>query len=229
MVQRIHDKQGNLLGALTRNRYGSVVLNTPRLMILDVDNQDLQPKPEQASSKPFSLSEFLRNLFSTLPPVSPPPSLLPPELLAQVQLRLAAWLHLYPNWNFRLYRTRLGFRLIVTYQLLDPNSPEAQEVFAAMRTDPIYVRLCQMQDCYRARLSPKPWRIGWMRPTHHFPYDTAEQQVQQQEWEQQYTARSEAFSVCEWVGEYGSGYVLPEVECLIMLHDETCLGGKKLA
>ncbi|WP_022823959.1 hypothetical protein [Hymenobacter norwichensis] len=223
LIQRVHDSQGNQIAALTRNRYGSLVLNAPRLMMLDVDDQGLQPEPE---SEPFSLRHFLRNLFSPLPP---PPRLSPPELREQLRLRLTAWLQLYPDWNFRLYRTCLGFRLLVTHQLLDPNSPKAQEVFSAMRTDKIYVRLCQMQNCYRARLSPKPWRIGWRRPPHSFPYRGPEEEQEQQQWEQQYIVRSEAFSVCEWVGEYGSSYVLPEVKSLIELHDEVCLGGKKLA
>ena len=223
LIQRIQDAQGGELGAITRNRYGSLVLNTPRFMMLDVDDHDLgQSTPRNPG--PFSFGRFFRNLFS--PPPPPPPA---PDAHTQLQMRLAAWLQLYPAWNFRLYRTRLGFRLLITHELLSPNGPEAQEVFAAMRTDSIYVRLCQKQDCYRARLSPKPWRVGWGRPPHAFPHNTAELRQQQQDWEQQYNARSEDFSVCQWVGEYGSGHVCPEAALLIKLHDDACLGSKKLA
>ncbi|RSK42531.1 hypothetical protein [Hymenobacter perfusus] len=227
LIRRVYDTQGRELGAVTRNRYGSLVLNAPRLMILDVDDHDLrQAMPRQPNVVPFSFSRFLRHLFNPPPPPAPLP---PPDTHDQLQLRLAAWLHLHPEWNFRLYRTRLGFRLIVTHRLLAPDSPEAQEVFAAMRTDSRYMHLCEKQDCYRARLSPKPWRIGWMRPPHPFPYDTAEQGQQQLEWEQQYHARSTEFSVCQWVGEYGSGHIYPEAETLITLHDDACLGDRKLA
>ncbi|AHJ96436.1 hypothetical protein [Hymenobacter swuensis] len=227
LIRRVYDPQGKELGAITRNRYGSLVLNAPRLMILDVDDYDLrQAMPRQPSTVPFSFSRFLRNLFNPPPPLAPLPL---PDAHDQLQLRLASWLQLHPEWNFRLYRTRLGFRLIVTHQFLAPDSPEAQAVFAAMRTDSLYVRLCEKQDCYRARLSPKPWRIGWMRPAHAFPHDTAEQRLQQQEWEQQYHARSETFAVCQWVGEYGSSHVCPGAETLITLHDAACLGDGKLA
>ncbi|MDU0371659.1 hypothetical protein ACFPAF_14740 [Hymenobacter endophyticus] len=225
LVQRVQDAQGRELGAITRNRYGSLVLNAPSFMMLDVDDHDLQQSlPRKSATEPFSLRGFLRTLFN--PPPPPPPL---PDAQAQLQLRLAAWLQLYPAWNFRVYRTRLGFRILVTHQLLHPTSAEAREVFAAMRTDSLYVRLCQQQECYRARLSPKPWRVGWRRPPHPFPYDTAAQRAQQQEWEQQYHTRSEEYSVCRWVGEYGSGHVCPEAAVLTELHDAACLGDKKLA
>ncbi|MCB2379751.1 hypothetical protein LGH70_19300 [Hymenobacter sp. BT635] len=228
LEQRIYDTHGTLIAALTRNRYGSVVLNAHRVMFLDVDDLDLrQSLIRQRPTEPFSLIRFFRELFS---PAAPPPPPVPPlALQEQLQLRLAAWLQLHPEWNFRLYRTRLGFRLLVTHQLLAPTSTEAQEIFAAMLTDAVYVRLCQSQDCYRARLTPKPWRIGWHRPTQPFPYDTPEQAEQQQQWQTQYAARSAAFSVCELVGEYGSGHMTPEARLLTELHDAACLGGRKLA
>ncbi|PJJ59015.1 hypothetical protein [Hymenobacter chitinivorans] len=233
LEQRIVTEHGELIAALTRNRYGSLVLNAPRVMFLDVDSHDLLEPPRPARQQPgtpFSWLGFLRNLFAPAPPPPPPAPAPPqPDALAQLEMRLAAWLQLHPEWNFRLYRTRLGFRLLVTHQLLGPGSAEAQQVFAAMRTDAIYVRLCQSQNCYRARLTPKPWRIGWQRPAHPFPYDTAEQVQQQRQWEQEYARRSQDFSVCELVGEYGSGTVTPEARQLTELHDAACLGGRKLA
>ncbi|TGE23205.1 hypothetical protein [Hymenobacter metallicola] len=220
--QRLLTPNGELLAALTRNRYGSVVLNTPRVMLLDVDDADLRrPLP---STEPFSLVEFFRKLFA---PAGPPALALVPQ--EQIQLRLAAWLQLHPEWNFRLYRTRLGFRLLVTHRLIDPASPEAQEVFTALRVDTTYVGLCRAQDCYRARLTPKPWRIGFQRPPHPFPYDTAEQLAAQQQWEKQYAVLSQPFSVCHWVGEYGSGQVAAEARQVAELHDAACLGRSELA
>ena len=222
VVRRLPDGRGGQLAALTRNHYGSLVLNTVGFMILDVDAADLrQPSPN------FTWRDFkslLTRLFRPTPPA--PPLKSPQELL---EMRLAAWLQLYPEWNFRLYRTRLGFRLLVTHALLPPGSAPAQEVFSAMRTDTTYVRLCQRQQCYRARLTPKPWRIGWHRPPTSFPFDTPEQEQQQQAWQQGYDARRADFSVCEWVGEYGSGTVLPEFHSLLKLHNDACLGGRKLA
>jgi len=223
--QRILDGQGQLVGAVTRNRYGSLILNAPRVMFLDVDDEDLR-QPLPTASEPFSWSRFFRQLFA---PAPAPPPLVPHEPHEQIQLRLAAWLQLHPDWKFRLYRTRRGFRLLVMQQLLAPTSPEAQEVFAAMRTDTLYVQLCQTQDCYRARLTPKPWRMSWHRPPNPFPFDTPEQEQQQQAWEREYAQRSRDFSVCEWVGEYGRGLTCPEAGQLAELHDAACLGGRPLA
>ncbi|SDY10447.1 hypothetical protein [Hymenobacter psychrophilus] len=222
IVRRLPDSGGGQLAAITRNHYGSLVLNTACFMVLDVDAIDLHPLVPGLKWQDFV--DLFRSLFRPAPP-SPPP-LSPQQLL---EMRMAAWLQLYPEWNFRLYRTRMGFRLLVTHALLAPDSAAAQEVFAAMRTDATYVRLCRQQQCYRARLTPKPWRIGWHRPPHPFPSDTPAQEQQQQVWQQEYDARRKDFSVCELLGEYGSGSVLPALQPLIQLHDEACLGGRKLA
>ncbi|MBD2770448.1 hypothetical protein IC235_21395 [Hymenobacter sp. BT664] len=221
LQQRVMNSQGELIAAITRNHYGSRVLNSAQVMFIDVDDQDLiRPLPDPT---PFSLIGFFKRLFNPPPPAPP---LVPRE---QLDLRLAAWLQLYPSWNFRVYRTRLGFRLFVTHLLLTPASPEAQEVFAAMRADSTYVRLCLAQGCYRARLEPKPWRVRFHRPPHRFPYDTPEQARQHLDWEQQYTAHSHGYSVCEWVGEYGSGQTCAEAKQLADLHDTICVGTNQLA
>lgn len=222
VIRRLPDSGGGQLAAITRNHYGSLVLNTARFMVLDVDAADLQPLASGLKWQDFV--DLFWSLFRPAPPAALPLS--PQQLL---EMRVAAWLQLYPEWNFRLYRTRLGFRLLVTHALLAPDSAAAQEVFAAMRTDTTYVRLCRQQQCYRARLTPKPWRIGWHRPPNPFPYDTPVQEQQQQVWQQEYDARRKNFSVCELLGEYGSGTVLPVLQPLIQLHDEACLGGRKLA
>jgi hypothetical protein len=232
VAQRIYDSRGELLAAITRNRYGSLVLNAPRMMFLDVDDEDLRlplpPAPAPpAPAEPFSLGRWVRRVFFSAP--VPAPGLVPLDPREQMHLRLAAWLQLHPEWIFRLYRTRLGYRLLVMHQLLAPDSPEARAVFAAMRTDEIYVRLCQTQGCYRARLTPKPWRIGWHRPLRAFPFDTPEEVHFQKEWEREYNQRSQSFSVCEWAGEFGTGITCPEARQLAELHDAACLGGRPLA
>lgn len=145
-------------------------------MFLDVDDADLQRFAPRLSHDTglFSVGKFFRKLF--VPAPTPPPQ---PSLREQLQTRLTVWLQLHPNRNFWVYRSHLGFRLLVTYRLRSPTNAVAQEVFAAMRVDATYVRLCQTQNCYRARLGPKPGRIGWTRPPHLFPYNTPRQAQQQ--------------------------------------------------
>ncbi|RAK65811.1 hypothetical protein [Hymenobacter edaphi] len=225
LVQRIDDGLGGpLLGAVTRNRYGSRVLNAARVMFLDVDRADLWRRlPRPASMSP--VLRFFRRLFGIAAPPAPP-ALLPDEYLLE---RLRAWLLQHPDWSFRLYRTRAGFRLLVTHAPLEPNGSLAQAVFRFLPVDPTYARLCQNQDCYRARLDPKPWRIGLARPAHPFPFDTPAQAAEQARWEETLAARRQQYSVCELVGSYGSGYVCAEARPILTLHDEACLGGKPLA
>ncbi len=65
-----------------------------------------------------------------------------------------------PSWSLRLYETPAGWRVLVTHATFDPRSDEVQAFFDAIGADPIYVRMCFNQNCFRARVSPKPWRIG---------------------------------------------------------------------
>jgi hypothetical protein len=63
-----------------------------------------------------------------------------------------------------------------------------------LRADPDYVRLCAVQECYRARLTPKPWRCG-DGPNH----------------------------VCELVCGSDSGFVHPDLTEQLAVHDELTL------
>ncbi|GAB2958447.1 hypothetical protein GCM10027048_26780 [Hymenobacter coalescens] len=222
--QRLFGADGQLTGAVTRNRYGSPVLNTTRMMMLDVDLDNL--RPQWLPRPPKSPWQRLQELFRGRPRVPAAPI---PEPRAVLDAKLQQWLEQHPNWNFRLYGTRLGFRLLVTHALFDPNGPEADAVFRQLPVDPIYARLCRSQACYRARLGPKPWRIGLKRPAQVFPFETEAEAAAQARWEQQYADRSRQYAVCELLGSFGSGYVCPEAEPLLALHDAACLGLRRLA
>jgi hypothetical protein len=41
-----------------------------------------------------------------------------------------------------------------------PSSPEVQGLFQQLEVDPLYAMLCHQQQCFRARVSGKPWRMG---------------------------------------------------------------------
>ena len=60
------------------------------------------------------------------------------------------------------------------HRTFDPREPAVAEFFRALGTDPIYVQMCLRQNCFRARVSPKPWRIGigqHMKPVGVWPVD----------------------------------------------------------
>lgn len=223
LEQRLHNAHGAETGAITRNAYGAQVLNTASVMFVDVDLADLRPVPPTSSDPLTSLLRWLR-ILPKLPP--PPPT---PTPLALLETRVHAWLKMHSSWHFRVYRTRAGFRLLATHAEILPTAAAATQVFDALGADRVYARMCQLQACYRARLSPKPWRLGLARPPHAFPYQHESQVREQATWEAEYTARSQAFSVCEFVGDYGSGQVCAAASAVLTLHDATCLGGRKLA
>lgn len=72
-----------------------------------------------------------------------------------IQKRIAS----YPNESFRLYETPAGFRIIATHDSVLPKDDVVTEWFAYFHADANYVRLCQSQQCFRARLTAKPWRM----------------------------------------------------------------------
>ncbi len=66
----------------------------------------------------------------------------------------------HPNEQFRLYETPAGFRLIAVHDLVVPSEKVVAEWFEYFYADSNYARLCQAQQCFRARLTAKPWRMN---------------------------------------------------------------------
>lgn len=66
----------------------------------------------------------------------------------------------YPKERFRLYETPAGFRIIATHDTIEPNDELVAEWFDYFHADANYVRLSQAQQCFRARLTAKPWRMA---------------------------------------------------------------------
>ena len=62
--------------------------------------------------------------------------------------------------TYRVYRTHSGCRVICTSVTMpwEDRGWLAERFMQFLRGDPDYIRLCRVQKCYRARLTPKPWR-----------------------------------------------------------------------
>lgn len=67
-------------------------------------------------------------------------------------------LELYGSVELRCYRTAEGWRLLVVSDSLRPDGPLFELLHRGMGGDERYLKLCQKQQTYRARLTPKPWR-----------------------------------------------------------------------
>lgn len=227
---------------VTRNGYGAHCLNTPRALFADIDF-DLPGGAREvllalvlmvAGSLlvglyfrrwdavlvlallslvlAFPLGNLLRRLLIAWRGG--------PERLAR--RRILAFLARHPAWNLRLYSTPNGLRLLATHRPFSADEPEVSQFFAAVGTDPVYVRMCHNQRCFRARLTAKPWRIGMsahLRPRPGvWPVDAARLPLRQQ-WVAEYERKAAEYAACRFVESLGSGKVHRDLRQVIELHD----------
>lgn len=126
---------GAQIARITRNTYGASVLNADRVMFVDVDldQQGRDPRTSRVVSVDAVTQDEALNALADL-----------------VSLR--------SDLTFRVYSTAAGFRYLCTSRLFDPASSESDEILKFLKSDKRYILLCKKQKCYRARLTPKPWR-----------------------------------------------------------------------
>lgn len=246
--EEILDRFGEAI--LTRNGYGAKCLNTPNVFFADID---FGTEPGFGAwlgtmsffllgglavfflvgsyrlalvvsivglilSYPFAL--FIRNWVLGLTGG--------PEAVSI--RRVERFIQAHPQWNMRIYRTPAGLRLLATHKKMDPLDPIALQAFQSLGTDPIYVQMCLKQNCFRARVSPKPWRIGLSRhipsqavwPVPEFFAD------QRKAWQKEYDYRSTEFASCRFLKEVGSGIIDPGVHSVQLIHDELCQANSQL-
>ncbi len=167
--------QLNADNVITRNRYGSLVLNTQTLCFVDVDSfQD----------------SLLRRMFGL--------GRAPEQLLLQKVRSLCA---ADTTLSARVYRTAHGWRVLLQGEGISPVSPRMEQLFDALQADPLYRNLCRKQLCWRARLSPKPFHLGLPR----FPFltDSAQAPTQMVEWLALYEQKTAPFGVCRLLDAFG--------------------------
>lgn len=200
------DARGEPAIAVTRNSYGVLVLNTARVMFADVD------------LPPVSLRASLRHFFSRLfGGKAPSPQ---EQQVAAAKVRLEEFLDVNPEWSMRLYRTAAGLRILVTHAPFDPCADSTQMQLESLGSDPLYVRLCRDQGCFRARLTPKPWRCDHTPNRIAWPYETDEARRRFEQWLAEYEQRQRGYATCRFEGSLGVESVHPDVEPVIAMHDE---------
>jgi hypothetical protein len=191
---------------VTRNRYGAEVLNTDRLLIADIDLVE----PVQPEGR-------LRRLFRRRP-ASPGP-MADPARVAERLDALATWAAGHSDLGVRVYRTASGLRVFVT-GIAEPTSAAGDEILAELGADPIYRELCRTHGMFRARLTPKPWRLPGMKaPAGRWPYETARAERRFQQWLTAYTTASAGYAACQLVATYGLA-PSPVEQRVIQLHDD---------
>jgi hypothetical protein len=139
--------------------------------------------------------------------------------------RIAGFLDEHPDWHLRLYRTPSGLRALAMHRTFDPEEPAVAECFGALGVDPNYARLCLKQHCFRARVSPKPWRISipkGMRLRPDVWPVRPERLPDRNRWIEAYEQAARNYASCRFIEAVGSGAVAPDAEAVQMLHDEFC-------
>ncbi len=199
---------------ITRNRYGARVLNTAGAMFVDID----QPLPG------YDARTFWERWILRVPPPRAPE-------IGELEERARSVVAANPGMGMRLYRTKNGLRGLVTHRPYTPGSDEAEAVLEAFGSDPLYRQLCQAQRCFRARLTPKPWRLDMAAPPiNWFPYQQAPERVAVWEaWLRAYEAHSVGHTACTFVEHMGEPEVHPEIATVVELHDAEALGEGPLA
>ncbi len=206
-VEKFTGAAGDVVAVVTRNAHGCLVLNTARVMFIDLD------------FPPVFRRESLRYFFTRLFNKSAPSPLSRRE--SAITERLEQFLGGHPHWGLRLYRTCAGLRALVTHELFDPAADATLAVLQSVGADPLYVRLCKAQQCFRARLSPKPWRCGLRARPVRWPAQNPDQQARYEKWQAEYAARQIPYATCRFLGALGDGRVHPEVARIIEVHNKS--------
>lgn len=219
LLEELHSADGALIAAVTRTRYGAAVLNTDALLISDIDLPALPLVPFRSAAP-----RLLNRLLGRAPresQVDPEELGLPglgarAEIHAELRAVIAGFIARHPELGVRTYRTRNGFRLLVTGSGAGPASERAQELMQEVRTDRLYMRLCRVHDTYRARLTPKPWRIDVDR-FESLGTRTATA-PEHQDWVRRYRDASAQVAVCRLLEVTGPAPSAEE-QRIIDLHD----------
>ena len=241
--EEILDSRGDTI--ITRNSYGAHCLNTPNVLFADIDFDVDVPTSISiammlvltalglAAAWPFG-SNWLR-VIAVIAAVLGSTWLVPrvyrvirsfqggPEQIAR--LRICKFLDQYPEWGVRLYRTPAGLRVLATHRTFLPSDPAVSNFFAALEVDPVYRKMCLKQQCFRARVTAKPWRIGivsHMRPRPGTWPVAPERMPLRTEWIDRYETVARSFAACKFLESCGSGVVNHDVSGVQAWHDLLC-------
>ena len=232
----------------TRNSYGAHCLNTPDVAIADVDFAPPLPEPNAlplATLAVVTLGWYvlcmaqgwvmvawvslavaallaLRMVKRWLAVRKAHAQRRDPKLTAVEQV--TAFSQQHPDWGLRVYNTPKGLRVIVTHRTMRPADNDVQKLFAALQVDPLYARLCERQQCFRARVSGKPWRMGINGPSEAARrWPVAEPYIADRwRWNKHYDEHVPGFSACQFVSQLGVQAIAADVQPLLDWHDEAC-------
>ncbi|HGM5043764.1 TPA: hypothetical protein ACKPZV_000962 [Stenotrophomonas maltophilia] len=240
--EQIVQRDGDVI--ITRNSYGALCLNSPDVLFADIDHA----QPPAGCVIPAIVAaavllagaiigtvlwHWLVGLVLGVAAVL----LVNAALLMRRKQRLAAaggaeglalkrvdvFSEQHPDWHLRAYRTPAGLRVLAMHATFSPEDEQLQAFFKALGTDTLYARMCRLQHCFRARLTPKPWRVGLkyrIRPP--VAAWSAEQanNPDRLAWIAEYEKKSAGFAACAYLRSFGdTSRVHAKAEHVRELHD----------
>jgi hypothetical protein len=204
VLREFRAPNGTLRAAITRNRYGCLVLNTADLMFVDVDAPEAKESGWLAGLFGFRKPDHRRD---------------PDAFMNTLMARVNDWVGRWPGWGWRVYRTAAGVRLLATHEPFASDHTMCRTAFEAFEADPLYRKLCATQKCFRARLTPKPWRCDADKPRGSWPWANEQTEARFRKWETAYNQAAARYATCKLEGQFGNAQFDPALRELIELHD----------
>jgi hypothetical protein len=194
---------------VTRNRYGAEILNTDRILIADIDLPGLAERVAR---------NLLRRLFGRSS-AGPHPAGEPAAVVDRLAT-LTSWADANPGLGVLVYRTASGLRVFVTGIVEPASSVQGEQVLAELGADPIYRELCRTHGTFRARLTPKPWRLPNMQgPPGRWPREEGRAERRFQRWLTKYETAAREYAVCRRLLSRGPAPSTLEAQ-IVQLHDD---------
>lgn len=237
IIERIGDS------IITRNGYGARCLNTPDVMFVDVDVPDTRGSARGLTVIGAAFIAALAAGYATGSAMAGVASFMlvtafgfwraraeglrlaedKRDPLAGVREGVARLLQQHPDWHLRLYRTPAGVRILAMHDVYTPSDAAVTEAFEILGADKIYARMCRNQNCFRARVSAKPWRVDiherLPRPNvWPVPFD---KQPARNAWVAHYEKVATGYAACQYLESVGSKLnVHPNAAAVQQLHDD---------
>lgn len=210
------------MAVVTRNRYFSQVLNASNMMFIDID----------VDTSNIQSASFWQKLLGKADIIAEKNRVEIETRFNAVLDRLDKYVISQPEIGLLVYRTFAGFRLIASHNIFVPDSPETQQIFSDLGADPLYQKLCYFQQCFRARLTPKFWRMKkTLGPSPGIKFRltpemltnwTKEHDVKVRdydEWIKLYEQYHAAYATCHFIKHIGNQEIDEELKPLIEYHD----------
>ena len=240
IVERLGDS------VITRNGYGARCLNTPDVLFVDVDFEEGDSRRRARGLTVFGAAfigalvagyatrsaiagvavfmlvaafGFWRVHKEGLPVVEDRS-----DPLAIARARVEGFVQQHPDWHLRLYRTPAGLRVLAMHDVFAPSDAAVTDAFDALGADQVYARMCRNQNCFRARLSAKPWRVGigeHLRPRPGVWPVSPDRLPARDAWVARYETVAEGYAACQYLGSAGNTLKV-HMHALVVqeLHDE---------